>query len=79
MSVAKVIEISSESKKSFEDAIRKGIERAAATLDNVKGAWVKEQTITVDSGKIVAYQVNMMVTFILEPPLKVPKAKKTKK
>ena len=42
MSVARVTEIISSSKKSFEDAIQKGIDRAAKTLKNVEGAWVKE-------------------------------------
>ena len=76
MSVAKVIEISAESKKSFEDAVRKGIERAAMTLDGVKGAWIKEQSVACEGGKVVGYQVNMMVTFVLAAPLQVPKAKK---
>jgi hypothetical protein len=68
MSVAKVIEISSESRKSFEDAIRQGVKRAAATIDNVKGAWVKEQAVTVENGKVTGFRVNMMVTFVLNQP-----------
>ena len=66
MSVARVTEISSDSARSFEDALKKGIERANQTLRNVKGAWVKEQQVTVDAGKITAYRVNMLVTFVLE-------------
>lgn len=66
MSVAKVIEISAESKKSFEDAIKKGIKTAAKTVHNVKGAWVKEQQVVVDAGEIVNYRVDMKVTFILD-------------
>lgn len=66
MSVAKVTEIISSSKKSFEDAIEKGIERADKTLDNVKGAWIKEQKVEVDGGKISEYRVNMLVTFVLK-------------
>jgi flavin-binding protein dodecin len=66
MSVARVTEISSESSQSFEDALRKGIERANKTLRNVKGAWVKEQQVTVESGAISSYRVNMLVTFVLE-------------
>jgi dodecin len=65
MSVAKVIEITSTSTKSFEDAIEKGIARADKTLKNVKGAWVKEQKVVVTDGKITAYRVNMLVTFVL--------------
>jgi flavin-binding protein dodecin len=66
MTVARVTEISAESKDSFEDALRSGIERANKTLRNVKGAWVKEQQVTVDNGRISSYRVNMLVTFVLE-------------
>ena len=66
MSVAKVSEISSTSSKSFEDALQQGIARASKTLRNVRGAWVKEQHVRCDNGRIVEYQVNMMVTFVLD-------------
>ncbi len=66
MSVARVTEITSQSARSFEDAIRQGIRRANDTLRNVKGAWVKEQQIDVVDGKITGYRVNLLVTFILE-------------
>jgi flavin-binding protein dodecin len=66
MSVAKVSEISSTSPKSFEDAIEKGLARAAKTLRNIRGAWIKEQYIRLTDGKVSEYQVNMMVTFILD-------------
>lgn len=66
MSVAKVTEIISSSKLSFEDAVKKGIRRADKTLKNVKGAWVESQKVVVEKGKIVEYRVNMRVTFILE-------------
>jgi hypothetical protein len=66
MAVAKVIEVSAESKESFEEAIREGIERASDSLENVRGAWVKEQKVRVEKGKIVAYRVNLQVTFILK-------------
>jgi dodecin len=65
MSVAKVIELSSTSTQSFEDAIQKGVARATKTLKNVQGAWVKEQQVSVENGKISSYRVNLMVTFIL--------------
>ncbi|MGH6763802.1 MAG: dodecin family protein [Phyllobacterium sp.] len=65
MSVARVTEITSSSTKSFQDAIELGIERAAQTLKNVEGAWIQDQKIVVEKGKIVAYRVNMKVTFIL--------------
>jgi flavin-binding protein dodecin len=66
MTVARVTEISSDSRDSFEDAIRLGIERANKTLRNVKGAWIKEQQVVVEDGKITEFRVNLLVTFILE-------------
>lgn len=66
MSVARITEISATSEKSFEDAIQQGIQRATATLRNVKGAWIKEQEIQVEGNRITAYKVIMKITFILE-------------
>ena len=66
MSVAKVSEISATSSKSFEDAMQQGIARASKTLRNVRAAWIKEQHVRCDSGRIVEYQVNMLVTFGLD-------------
>lgn len=66
MSVAKVTEITSTSKKSFEDAVENGIERANKTLKNISGAWVADQSVSVKDGKVSSYQVRMKVTFILE-------------
>ncbi len=66
MSVAKNIEITSTSTTSFEDAIKKGIERASRTIDNVRGAWIKEQKINVEGGRPVEYQVMMILTFVLD-------------
>lgn len=66
MSVARVTELSATSKKSFEDAVEKGIERASKTLRGISGAWIKEQKVQVEAGKIKLYQVNMAVTFVLD-------------
>ena len=66
MSIARITEISSTSTKSFEDAIQGGIKRATETLRNVRSAWVKEQQIRIEANNIVEYQVNMMITFVLE-------------
>ena len=66
MSIARITEISSTSTKSFEDAIQSAVNRATKTLRNVRGAWVKEQQIKIDNGKIVEYQVNLMITFVLD-------------
>jgi dodecin len=65
-SVAKVSEISARSPKSFEDAIQVGIARACKTLRNVSSAWVKEQRIEIRDGKPSSYQVNLLVTFMLD-------------
>jgi dodecin len=66
MTVARVTEISSMSNKSLEDAIKQGVSRANKTLKNVKGAWIKDQEVVVDDGKIVGYKVIMKVTFVLK-------------
>lgn len=66
MSVAKVSEISATSSKSFEDAVQQGLARASKTLRNIQAAWIKEQRVRCDNGRIIEYQVNMMVTFVLD-------------
>lgn len=66
MSVAKIMELSARSPKSFEDAVRNGIERAKRTVQNIEGAWVKEQKINIENGTVANYQVDMKVTFVLE-------------
>ena len=66
MSVARVTEISATSKKSFDAAVENGIDRASKTLRNVVSAWVKEQSVKVEDGKIAHYRVNIMVTFLLD-------------
>jgi len=66
MGVAKVIEISSTSPKSFEDAVAQGIRRAGETISNIRSAWVKEQTVEIAGNEITDYRVNLMVTFVLE-------------
>lgn len=64
--VARVTEISARSATSFEDAIKVGVERATQTLRGVTSAWVKEQQVKIDDGRVVEYQVNLLVTFVLE-------------
>ena len=66
MSVAKVSEISATSSKSFEDAIQQGLARASKTLRHIRSAWIKEQQVRWDEGRISEYQVNMMVTFVID-------------
>jgi len=66
MSIARITEISSTSTKGFEDAIQQGVRRASQTLRNVRSAWVKEQQVRVENGGITEFQVNLMVTFVLD-------------
>jgi flavin-binding protein dodecin len=64
--VARVTEISARSDSSFEDAVKVGLDRATSTLRGVTSAWVKEQSIEIENGAVVAYRVNLLVTFVLE-------------
>jgi dodecin len=66
MAVARVTEISSTSTTSFEDAIKSGLARANETLRNVRSAWIKEQQVRVEGASISEYQVNLLVTFVLD-------------
>jgi flavin-binding protein dodecin len=66
MSVAKNIEISASSSESFEDAIKRGIARTTDSVEDVQGAWIKEQQVRVNKGKISEYRVNMVVTFVIK-------------
>jgi hypothetical protein len=65
MSVAKTIEISADSPKSFEDAVQEGIKKADASLEHIQRAWIKDQIVLVNEGKIEGYRVHMHVTFRL--------------
>jgi hypothetical protein len=65
MAVAKVIEISSASNKSFEDAVQQGIAKASESVKDIRGAWVKEQQVIVENNKITEYRVDLKVTFVL--------------
>jgi flavin-binding protein dodecin len=66
MSVAKVSEISASSAKSFDDAIQVGIERASKTLENLTSAWIQDQEVVIQNGKITGYKVKMKITFVLK-------------
>lgn len=66
MSVARITEITASSPKSFDDALREGIARATKTLHNVTGAWIQDQEVRIDAGKIVDYRVHLKVTFVLD-------------
>lgn len=66
MTVAKVVELSASSQRSFEDAITEGVKRASQTIRNVRSAWVKEQSVDIRDGAIARYRVNILVTFVLD-------------
>jgi dodecin len=66
MSVAKIIEISSESSKSFEDAITSGIAKASKSVHGMKSAWVNEQHVVIEKGKVTRFRVNLKVTFVVD-------------
>ena len=66
MSVAKVVEITAESPKSFEDAVRLGVKRASKTIKKIRGVWIKDQEAVVKGGEVTAFRVSMKVTFILD-------------
>jgi flavin-binding protein dodecin len=65
MAVARVTEIISASPKSFDDAIQNGVKRADQTLKNLRGAWVQDQKLVIEKGKITEYRVTLKVTFVL--------------
>lgn len=66
MSVAKVIEISSTSNQSFDDAVRQGIKRAGESVRNIRSAWVKEMRVNVNNNAVTEFQVNLQLTFVLD-------------
>ena len=70
MSVAKVIEIISTSNISFDDAVKQGVARASDTINEIAGAWVKDQSVSVSNGKITEYKVTMKVTFVVKESAK---------
>lgn len=67
MSIARITEIKSSSKKSFDDAIKSGLDRAGKTLKKVRSAWIENQEVMLDDkGQISEYRVQMKLTFILK-------------
>jgi dodecin len=66
MAILKVIEVLSNSPKSFEDAIEKAVKKADKTLKNIRSVNVNNMSVTVDKGKIKEYRVNLSLTFELQ-------------
>jgi flavin-binding protein dodecin len=66
-SVAKVIEVSSQSAKGFEDAIAVGLKKVAKSVKNIEGAWVNDlKVVTSPDGKVTHWRVNMRVSFLVD-------------
>lgn len=65
MSVAKNIEVISSSTKGFDDAVTQGIQRAAKTIENLRGAWIKDQKVSIENGAVAEYRVTMILTFVV--------------
>jgi flavin-binding protein dodecin len=66
MTIARVTELSATSSSSFDDAVEQGIQRASRTLRNMQSAWVKDQNVMIEDGKISEYRVNLAITFVLD-------------
>lgn len=66
MSVAKVIEVTSSSPGSFEDAVKQGVEKAAESLHGMRSVWVSEQHAVVEDGKVTEFRVTMRISFVLD-------------
>ncbi|TDE47070.1 dodecin family protein [Flavobacterium sp. KS-LB2] len=66
MSVLKVIEVLSSSDISWEDATRKGVAKAAKTINHIRSVYVKDHSAAVSGGEVTEYRVNLKLTFELE-------------
>ena len=67
MSVAKVIEISSSSSKSIEDAVKRGLAKTAKSVKNIQGAWINEtKVVTTPDGNVTEWRVNLRISFVVE-------------
>ncbi len=63
MAVVKVIELMSDSSKSWEDATAKGVAKASKSLKGLKSAYVQNQSVVINNGKVTSYRVNLKVSF----------------
>ena len=63
MAVLKVIEILSNSDKSWEDATRKAVKQASKTIKNIRSVYVKEQSASVVNDEVTEFRVNLKITF----------------
>lgn len=63
MAVLKVIEIMSDSSKSWEDAAEEGIKKASKSVNAIKSAFVQSQSVTIKDGEVDKYRVNLKLSF----------------
>jgi len=63
MAVLKVIEIMSNSTKSWEDATARAVKKASKSVKNIKSVYVREQSAMVKDDKVTEFRVNLKVTF----------------
>jgi flavin-binding protein dodecin len=66
MSIVKVIELSSQSPNSWEEATRQAVETASSTIRNIRSVWVKEFEAVVDNNNVTQFRVNLKLSFQLE-------------
>jgi hypothetical protein len=65
-SIAKVIEVISESDKSWDDAVKNALAEAAKTVDDIKEVWVSGMKAIVENNKVVRYRLTAKITFVLK-------------
>jgi len=63
MAILKVIEILSNSRKSWEDAAGNAVKEANKTVKNIVSVNVNNFSLTVKNGKVDEYRVNVKITF----------------
>ncbi len=63
MAVLKVIEVLANSQTSWEDATRKAVSKASSSVNNVRSAYVQEQSVVCEDGEVTEFRVNVKITF----------------
>lgn len=66
MAVAKILELTSRSTESFDDAVVSVLDKAGESVHNIQSAWVKDQQVILDDGSIKDFQVTLKVTFLVD-------------
>lgn len=64
--VLKVIELMAGSEKSWEDAVKNAINKASKSVNNIKSAWVKDQSVSVKDNKITEYRATVKISFSVD-------------